>query len=115
MQRIQKAEAVTFSNGPTCDGVEYSFGTKAVNVALVTVNGRYPETGFVMNEVCEELGYVVSGTGKICRDDGTELSVATGDAVFIEPGDKYYWLGEALAMVMPCAPAFYPEQHKHLA
>jgi mannose-6-phosphate isomerase-like protein (cupin superfamily) len=115
MRRIQKTEALLFSNGPTCDGVEYSFDNKAMNLALVTVNGRYPETGYVMNEVCQEMGYVVSGAGKLCRDDGSELAVASGDAAFIEPGEKYYWEGEALAMVMPCAPAFYPEQHKRIA
>jgi quercetin dioxygenase-like cupin family protein len=68
-----------------------------------------------MNEVCSEMGYVVSGTGKLCHEDGTELAVAAGDAVYIEPGEIYYWEGEALSMVMPCAPAFYPEQHKKIA
>jgi mannose-6-phosphate isomerase-like protein (cupin superfamily) len=115
VQRIQKAEGIAFTNGQTCKGVEYSFGDKAMNMALVTVEGRYPESGYVMNDVCNEMGYVVSGTGKLCRDDGSELAVVVGDAVFIAPGEKYYWEGEALSMVMPCAPAFYPEQHRHIA
>lgn len=115
MKRIQKSEAIVFTNGQTCKGVEYSFDNKALNVALVSVDGRYPETGYVMNEVCSEMGYVVSGEGKLCHKDGNELAVAVGDAVYIEPGEIYYWEGKTLSMVMPCAPAFYPEQHKKIA
>jgi mannose-6-phosphate isomerase-like protein (cupin superfamily) len=115
LQRIQKTEAVVFTNGPTCEGAEYSFDDKTMNIALVTVNGRYPENGFVVNEVCKETAYVVSGSGKIVTEGSEPLPVAVGDAVFMAPGEKYYWEGENLTMVMPCSPAFYPEQHQHIA
>jgi len=115
MQLLRKTEAVTFTNGPTCEGKEYSFGDKTMNVALVTVNGRYPESGYVMNEVCAEMGYIISGTGKLCGKDGSERLVEPGDAISITPGEPYFWEGKALTMLMPCAPAFYPEQHKKVA
>jgi mannose-6-phosphate isomerase-like protein (cupin superfamily) len=115
MQQIQRSQATVFTNGATCKGVEYSFGDKDMNIALVTVDGRYPESGYVMNEVCKEMAYIVSGTGKLCGADGNELLVVAGDSVFVKPGEKYFWEGEALTMVMPCTPAFYPEQHKKIA
>ena len=114
MRVLHTSEGAAFSNGPTCSGVEYSFGDKDINMALVTVNGRYPESGYVMNEACKEMAYVVSGHGKLCDKDGGERDVTVGDAAFVNPGEPYFWEGEALTMVMPCAPAFFPEQHKHL-
>jgi len=112
MKRIQKAEAVAFTNGPTCSGQEYSFGDNDLNIAIVTVTGRYPENGYVMNEVCKEAGYVVSGTGELGLKSGEKQAVAVGDAVLLQPGEKYYWEGDSLVLVMPCTPAFYPEQHQ---
>lgn len=115
MKRVQKAEAVAFTNGPTCSGQEYSFGDNGLNIALVTVNGRYPESGYVMNEVCKEAGYVVGGIGALCLESSEKIAVAEGDAILLQPGEKYYWEGESLVLVMPCAPAFYPEQHKKIS
>jgi mannose-6-phosphate isomerase-like protein (cupin superfamily) len=114
MRLIRKSEGVVFTNGPTCEGVEYSFDDRDMNVAVVTVNGRYPETGYVKNEVCKEVGYVVSGTGSIGTIEGEPHAVSAGDAVMLQPGEMYYWEGE-LVMVMPCSPAFYPEQHQKIA
>jgi hypothetical protein len=114
MKIVTKALAITFTNGPTCEGTEYSFGDKDLNIALVTVNGRYPETGFVMNEVCKEAGYVLRGSGMLCLENGEKNPVGPGDAVLLQPGEKYYWEGEELEMIMPCSPAFYPDQHKKL-
>jgi hypothetical protein len=112
MKLVQKATAVSFSNGPTCEGIEYSFGDKDMNIALVTVNGRYPETGYAMNEVCKEAGYVVGGSGMLGLESGEKTAVGPGDAVLLQPGEEYYWEGDSLEMIMPCSPAFYPEQHK---
>lgn len=112
MKRIQKTETVKFTNGPTCSGQEYSFGDSDLNIALVTVNGRYPETGYVMNQVCKEAGYVVSGEGKLGLASGEITTVSVGDAILLQPGEKYYWEGDSLVLVMPCSPAFYPEQHQ---
>lgn len=114
MNVVRKPEAANFTNGPTCAGQEYSFGDSDLNIALVTVNGRYPEAGFVMNEVCKEAAYIVSGVGSICTLNGEPVAVAEGDAILLQPGEKYYWEGESLVMVMPCSPAFYPEQHKKI-
>ena len=114
MQIITRSQATPFSNSSTCKGLEFAFGDKDLNVALVTVNGRYPAEGHLINEVCKEIAYVVSGTGKVgVHDQIHELGV--GDAVLIQPGERFYWEGDDLQMLMPCSPAFYPEQHKEVA
>ncbi len=111
MKFIQKSQANSFTNGPTCAGIEYPLGDKDINIAVVTVNGRYPEQGYAINEVCKEVGYVMSGRGSVTI--GYQIQeLAVGDAVLIQPGEKFYWRGENLEMMMPCSPAFYPEQHK---
>lgn len=115
MKLIKKSDAKTFTNGPTCEGIEYSFDDRDMNIAVVTVNGRYPETGYVKNEVCKEVGYVISGSGSIGTMEGESRPVAPGDAVMLQPGETYYWEGESLVLVMPCSPAFYPEQHQRIA
>lgn len=44
----------------------------------------------------------------------SEQHLTKGDAVLIEPGEVFYWQGDQLEMLMPCSPAFYPEQHKEV-
>jgi len=115
MKIIRSNQTNGFSNGATCTGFEFPFQDKQINIAVVTVNGRYPEKGYVTNEVCREIAYVLSGTGAVAKRDGSEQPLAKGDAVLLEPGEVFYWQGDQLEMLMPCSPAFYPEQHKAIA
>ncbi len=113
MKVIKNTETKHFSNSGTCEGFEFAFGDPDLNIAVVTVDGRYPEKGYLTNEVCREIAYVLSGTGVVGKRDGEQM-LAKGDAVLIEPGEVFYWQGEKLEMLMPCSPAFYPEQHKEV-
>lgn len=110
MKIIHKDQTNEFKNSDVCNGIEYPLGDKDINGAVVTVSGRYPDTGRVVNEKCKELGYVISGSGKIVIE-GEEIILNEGDLVLIEPGEKYYWDGN-MTMFMPCVPAWYREQHK---
>jgi mannose-6-phosphate isomerase-like protein (cupin superfamily) len=112
MKIIRKSETESFTNGPTCTGYGPSFGDKDLDIAVVTVNGRYPEEGYVLNEVCKEIAYVLNGSGRLVMGNEEIQDVEIGDTVMIQPGEKYYWEGENLEMIMPCSPAFYPAQHK---
>lgn len=114
MKVLTSAQAVHFSNSGTCQGVEYPFADKDLNIALVTVDGRYPAEGHLVNEVCKEVAYVVSGTGMVGVDDETH-QLEPGAAVLIQPGERFFWEGDKLTMLMPCSPAFYPDQHKEVA
>ncbi len=114
MKVIGKSNVVAFSNSPTCSGFEFAFGDKDLNAAIVTVDGRYPEQGHLINEVCKEIAYVISGEGKVGVDDEVH-QLNPGDAVMIKPGERFFWHGNKLKMLMPCSPAFYPEQHKEVS
>ncbi|HEY4963626.1 MAG TPA: cupin domain-containing protein [Candidatus Saccharimonadales bacterium] len=113
MKLIPKSQTISFNNSPTCSGFEFAFGDKDINAAVVTVDGRYPEKGLLVNEVCKEIAYVLSGNGSVGVGDMV-VKLSPGDAVLINPGEKFYWEGNKLEMLMPCTPAFYPEQHKEL-
>ena len=41
------------------------------------------------------------------------ISFKKGDAILIDKKEKYYW-DAYCTVVMPCTPAWYPEQHKIL-
>lgn len=112
MKTIRKSESKSFTNGPTCTGYSFPFGDKDIDIAAVTVNGRYPEEGYVLNEVCKEVAYVLGGSGVLVMGNEAIQDLQIGDAVMILPGEKYYWKGENLEMIMPCSPAFDPSQHK---
>jgi mannose-6-phosphate isomerase-like protein (cupin superfamily) len=113
MKILTKSETVGFSNSDTCSGFEFQFEDRELNVAVVTVYGRYPDEGHLVNEVCREIAYVFSGTGSVGVED-EKYTLNPGDAVHIEPGERFYWQGDELKMLMACSPAFYPEQHKEV-
>lgn len=115
MKIIRKSETESFANGPTCTGYSFPFGDGDVDVAIVTVNGRYPEEGYVLNEISKEIAYVLKGNGKLVMSSAAPQDLRVGDAALILPGEKYYWEGENLEMIMPCSPAFDPNHHKHVA
>lgn len=81
-----------------------------ISGAVAEIHGRYPEKGFVRNEVFKELVYVLSGSGKI-EVDGKEFQFSQGDVLLLLPGEKYYWEGK-LKIFMVTAPKFDPKQHK---
>ena len=113
MKVILKSQTNSFSNSDTCSGFEFPFGDKDINVAVITVDGRYPAKGHLVNDVCKEIAYVIKGTGLVGVDGDTH-PLSPGDAVLINPGERFFWEGKKLKMFMPCYPAFYPEQHKEV-
>lgn len=113
MQVLTQSQANEFTNSETCKGLEFPFESNQMNIAVVEVNGRYPQTGSLLNEECDEMGYVLSGSGTVGTDDETH-DITTGDAVYIKAGERFWWQGDNLRMLMPCSPPFYPEQHKEV-
>jgi mannose-6-phosphate isomerase-like protein (cupin superfamily) len=109
---VRKQEAKSYQNNGFCIAVEYSTGDKDISVALIELTGRYPSKGTVLNERCKELAYVIKGSGKLVLNNKA-FSLAEGDLVSISPGEKYFWDGN-MTLLMPCAPAWYPKQHKEI-
>jgi mannose-6-phosphate isomerase-like protein (cupin superfamily) len=112
MKIVHKNQTKEFKNSDTCIATEYALMDKDINVAYVEIKGRYPDKGRVTNEVCKEMAYITEGKGKIVVE-GEEIELNEQDLILLEPGERYYWEGD-LKMVVPCTPAWYPEQHKEV-
>jgi mannose-6-phosphate isomerase-like protein (cupin superfamily) len=110
MNVIHQSEANVFPNSAECIALEYPFGDPDINAVVIKLSGRYPETGFALNEKCKEMAYVIEGEGTFVTEKET-VTLMAGDTVFIPAGEKYYWEG-TMSMFVPCTPAWNPEQHK---
>lgn len=104
MKLVKKNQTEEFKNNNTCISSNYPLNDKDINVAVIKLNGRYPEKGRVMNTVCKELSYILKGCGKLFLENRV-IEVKEGDVVLIEPNEKYYWEGN-LTMFVPCTPAW---------
>ena len=112
MKIVRKNETKEFKNSDQCTVIEYPLNDKDINGGVGKITGRYPEKNRVVNTKCKELGYIISGSGKVVVE-GKEYLFNTGDVVLIEPGERYYWEGD-FEVFMPCTPAWYPEQHQEV-
>jgi len=82
-------------------------------VAGIELDGRYPEDGYALNTISKELIYVKSGMG-VLTVSNQEVPLHPGDAALVQPNEKYYLKG-TLELVVSCAPAWKPEQHRHIS
>lgn len=112
MKLVKLSEAEEFENGENCKVLEYPLNDKDINCATAVLSGRYPDTGYCVNQECKELIYVVEGKGSLNKKD-EKIEFQTGDVILIDKGEIYYWDAHC-KIVMPCTPAWYPEQHKAL-
>lgn len=113
MKIVKPAQTKRFKNSGDCTVIEFPFDDKDINTSIVELSGRYPEQGYVTNRVCKEIGYVMEGSGKLIGRDAT-FNLKAGDMALLLPDEEYYWEGE-MKLLMPCAPAFYPEQHEEVS
>jgi mannose-6-phosphate isomerase-like protein (cupin superfamily) len=93
----------------TLTAYEYPVMDKSIHGAVTELKGRYPEKGFVINQVCTEIAYVIEGEGKLVFENEV-IEFKKGDQMLIKPGQKFYWDAHATLFV-PCTPAWYPQQH----
>lgn len=109
---IKKEDSNKKENSKSCIVWEYKFGKENLDLAVAKIDGRYPETGRVVNTECDETYYVTAGSGTIHHESG-DFEINPGDAFFFEKGDKYSVEGKDLTLVMSNSPAWYPEQHQN--
>ena len=112
MKVVKKSQSKRFKNSDKCTAYEYPLNDKDINGSVIKIAGRYPDNGSVMNEVCKELAFVLSGTVTL-NADGKKVKLEKGDEVLIEPGEKYYWDGKCKLFIV-CTPAWYPKQHREV-
>jgi mannose-6-phosphate isomerase-like protein (cupin superfamily) len=113
MKLVRKDQTTKYKNSKTCIATEYPMDDKDINIAIIELDGRYPKEGRVVNNKCKELSYIVKGSGKIIVEN-KEIFLEEGDAILVEPEEKYYWDGK-MTLLVPCTPAWYPEQHQNIA
>lgn len=112
MKFISKEDSEKFEHSDKCTVYEYSFGDKDIDCAIAEISGRYPESGFVVNNECKELIYVLEGEGKVVTRDNV-IEFKEGDAFIIESKEQYFWDARC-KVLMPCTPAFTPDQYEHI-
>lgn len=105
-----KLEGVPFTNSATCHGV--SFAAEApVDLAEITIDGRYPETGWARNRASHEMVRILKGVGGLALRSGQDMELAEGDVVHISPGEWFAWSGR-MTILMACSPPFDPAQYE---
>ncbi len=110
MEHVNRESAVKHANSPNCIVYEYPMKNSEMNICTAEIIHRYPNEGYAVNHKCCEIGYILKGSGKLVTET-REVKLSMGDAVYIAAGEKYYWEGN-MTLVLPCAPAWYPEQHE---
>ncbi len=113
MKLIKKSQTNLVNNSPVVRIEEYLHNDPETNLAIGTITGKYPESGFVVNEISKELAYVLEGEINILiRDSVVHLS--TGDSVIIDKNEVFAWDGHAKILTV-CLPSWHPAQHKEVA
>jgi len=110
---VKKVDAKKVENSDKCTVWEYdtSATTKNFNVATAFIDGRFPDEKRVVNLELEEIYYVRSGSAVIHSEKG-DFNIQKGDVYLFEKGEKFWLDADELSLVVTCAPAFDPEQHK---
>jgi len=110
MEHVKKQDAVKHMNSSNCTVYEYPMENADMNIGVAEITHRYPHQGYAINHKCTEIGYVLKGSGTLVTETRT-VNLSEGDVVLIPPGEKYYWEVN-LTVILPCSPAWHPEQHE---
>ncbi len=113
MKVIKKDDYLKEENSKKCKTSEYSFGDKDMDLGLATITGRYPDEGYCVNLISKELIYVIEGSGTL-NFENEKVCFSKGDAILIEPNEKYYWDCDYCVVSMTCNPSWTKEQHKYV-
>jgi len=112
MKILYRNQAREYSNSPNCSGFEFNLGVKDIDGAVVSVAGRYPEVGQVVNEECREIAYVIEGKGQVVIEEKL-FNIQSEDLIVIDKGERFYWEG-TFKLFIYCTPAWSHEQHKQV-
>lgn len=111
MKKISLNKTELNKNSASCVVNEYDFKDKEIDFSVGKINGRYPDTGFCVNEKVKELVYCISGKGKLFKTDGSCVEFKQSDAILIDKNEPYYWIAHC-TVSMSCTPAWTKEQHR---
>jgi mannose-6-phosphate isomerase-like protein (cupin superfamily) len=107
---VRSNQQKPFENGPTCGGYDFPDVSNELGAAVISVNGRYPEQNFLVNEKTNEMVYVISGRGTLLSPSEDVLEFTAGDVVYVGSNEVFAWLGEFTGFFAN-TPPFDPAQH----
>ena len=108
---IKKSQAKKKTNSKQCFVWEYDSQSENVSFATAYINGRFPDKGRIANTGCEEIYYVLSGSGVIHSEFG-DFNIEEGDLYHFKKGEKYWSKGKELKFVLINAPRWSSEKLK---
>lgn len=111
---IKKSQAITTQDVGTSRFREYRFDFKNASLGVSEISGRYPESGYDVDEQVEQSWYVESGNGTVWIG-GDEHPLEPGDMVHLPPGEKFWIEGAMLRLIAASSPEWFEAQHKHIA
>lgn len=93
--KLTKQDAASFTIAGGTKGVLYPPGLdNAFSIAVVEMDGVYPEHGWSINDICTETMYVQSGELMVEIEDNT-FTLTPGDLLSVEPHKRYRVRGAA--------------------
>lgn len=111
MTLIKKDQAKETKFSESCVFWEYFAPTEAMSFEIMLINGRYPDSGNVQNQECEEMYYVISGSG-VVHSEGQNYPIKPGDLYLANKKQKHWMEGKNLLLAIVSAPKFTEEQYK---
>jgi len=88
---------------------EYHTNDKTMSVAVATIHGRYPLSGFAHNTISNKLVYVTKGKGAILSPT-ENCTISEGDVIHLDPNELFAQEGN-ITIVMVTSPPFDSKQH----
>ncbi len=110
---IKKSQAHRKQGAPSTIVREYDFPNKELWFAVAHMNGRYPETGKVINHECAEMYYILSWEW-IIHDETGDHEVKEWDCYLFEKGKRYRVEGKEMKIALPTSPTWTPEQYENI-
>lgn len=94
---VKKESAQKFTISGGTKGVIYPSSPKGdQTIAVVEMDGVYPEKGYSLNDFCTETILMIEGKFEI-EANGQVYNLKEGDALMIFPGTKYKIAGQGKA------------------
>ncbi len=108
---IKKSDSKKIKNSKNCTVWEYEYPSREFSLATALIKGRYPEEKRVVNLECEEIYYVLSGSGIVHSEKG-DFEINKGDLYFFEKKEVYWVEGNNLFLVLVNVPKWTLDQHQ---
>jgi len=111
MEHMSQTGAQKFENGAAVSW-EYDMQGAHLNVAPISISGRYPHSGFTRNLESDAIIHIISGAGILGLSDGSSVLLAKNDQIHLSIGDSYYFEGN-LDIIYAASPPWTAEQSEH--